>query len=92
MAAASKLGTPKPSRATASTSRGIAFGAHTTLAYAENNTADTLTVTDGRHAASIALLRNYMAGSFVTVADGYGGTLISEVPPNEQLPLGRPRG
>ena len=45
----------------------IAFGAQTTLAYSENS-ADTdgmLTVTDGRHAASIALLGNYMAGSFV---------------------------
>ena len=67
--------------------RGIAFGAHTTLAYTENNTAGTLTVTDGRHAASVALLGNYMSGSFVTAADGHGGTLISEVPPNEQQQL-----
>jgi hypothetical protein len=36
----------------------------------------TLTVTDGRHAAAIALLGNYMAGSFVTAADGHGGTLL----------------
>ena len=42
----------------------IAFGAQTTLAYAENsaNTHGELTVTDGRHAASIVLLGNYMAG------------------------------
>ncbi len=50
----------------------IAFGARTTLAYAEKgaNTGGTLTVKDGRHAASIALLGNYMAASFVTAADG----------------------
>ena len=47
----------------------IAFGAQTTLAYSENaaGTGGTLTVSDGRHAAAIALLGNYMAGSFVVV-------------------------
>jgi hypothetical protein len=58
----------------------IAFGAHTTLAYAENaaGTGGTLTVSDGRHAASIALLGTYMAASFVMTADGHGGTLVTE--------------
>jgi hypothetical protein len=58
----------------------IAFGPQTTLAYSENATgADgTLTVSDGRHDASIALLGNYLAGSFLTTADGHGGTLIFE--------------
>jgi hypothetical protein len=46
-----------------------------------------LTVSDGRHAASIALLGNYMAGSFVTAADGHGGTLVKEAPQAEQQPL-----
>jgi hypothetical protein len=66
----------------------IAFGAQTTLAYAENaaGTGGTLTVSDGRHAASIALLGNYIAGSFVIAADGHGGTLISEVQQTEQKP------
>ena len=43
----------------------LAFDAQTTLAYAENSTdtGGTLTVTDGRHAAAIALLGNYMAGN-----------------------------
>ncbi len=72
----------------------IAFGARTALAYAENgaNTGGTLTVTDGRHAASIALLGNYMAASFVTAADGHGGTLISEEaqPRSPQLSLTAP--
>lgn len=93
MAATSRLATPKPWRATASTWPDIAFGAHTTLGYAENNTGGTLTLTDGRHAANIALHGNYMAGSFVTGRDGHGGTLVPEVPPNEQQPqLTRPRG
>ena len=58
----------------------IAFGARTTLGYAENstNTGGTLTVRDGAHTASIALLGNYIAGSFVTAADGHSGTLVSE--------------
>jgi hypothetical protein len=73
----------------------IAFGAQTTLAYAGNEagTGGTLFVRDGRHAAAIALLGNYMAGSFVTAADGRGGTLISEAPQTEQQPLlARPQG
>ena len=60
-----------------------------TLAYAENaaGTGGTLTVSDGRHAASVALLGNYMAGSFVTTADGHGGTLVSEASQTAQQPL-----
>jgi hypothetical protein len=67
----------------------IAFGAQTTLAYAQNaaGTGGTLTVSDGRHAAAIALLGNYMAGSFVTTADGHGGTLVTEASQTAQQPL-----
>jgi len=70
----------------------IAFGAETTLAYAENGArvGGTLTVTDGRHAAAIALLGNYMAGSFFTTADGHGGTLVTETQPQQQTLLTRP--
>ena len=67
----------------------IAFGARTTLAYSKNST-DTggmLTVTDGRNTAAIALLGNYMAGSFVTTADGHGGTLLTQAPQTGQQPL-----
>jgi autotransporter passenger strand-loop-strand repeat protein len=66
----------------------IAFGAQTTLAYAENRSeiGGTLTLTDGRHATSIALLGSYMAGNFVTAADGHGGTLVTENQ-TEQRPL-----
>ena len=50
----------------------IRFGAQTTLAYAANvaGTGGTLTVSDGRDAASIAPRGNYIAGSFVAAADG----------------------
>jgi hypothetical protein len=54
----------------------IAFGAQTTLAFSQytGGAGGTLTMNDGRRAGSIALLVNYMAGSFVAVADGgYAG-------------------
>jgi hypothetical protein len=56
------------------------IGLHTTLGYSENssNASGTLSVKDGAHIAKIALLGNYMAGSFVSAADGHGGTLITE--------------
>ena len=44
-------------------------------------------MSDGRHAASIALLGNYMAGSFVTAADGHGGTWLTEASQLAQAPL-----
>jgi hypothetical protein len=70
----------------------IAFGAQTTLAYSENaaGTGGTQTVNDGRHAAAVALLGNYMAGSFVTAADGHGGTLVTEASQMAQPLLARP--
>ena len=70
----------------------IAFGAQTTLAYAANAAGDggMLTVSDGRHAAAIALLGNYMAGSFVTAADGHGGTLVTEASQTGAAAAGAP--
>ena len=70
----------------------IAFGAQTTLAYAANatDTGGTLTMTDGRHAAGIALLGNYIAGSFVTAADGHGGTLVTKAQTDQQPLLTHP--
>jgi hypothetical protein len=35
-------------------------------------------VSNAADAAAIALLGHYMASSFVTAADGFGGTLITE--------------
>ena len=59
---------------------GIPFGGHTTLGYSENSSdsGGILSVKDGTHIAKLALLGNYMAASFVTASDGYGGTLITE--------------
>jgi hypothetical protein len=73
---------------------GIPFGLDTTLGYSENSsdTGGTLTVKDGSHIAKLALLGNYMATSFVTAADGHGGTLITEGPQtaNQLVPLTTP--
>jgi len=72
---------------------GIGFGATTTLAFSENNshTGGTMTVSDGAHAATIALLGNYMASTLVTGADGHGGTLVTEAPqPGQPPPLTHP--
>jgi hypothetical protein len=67
---------------------GISFGGNTTLGYSANsdNTGGTLTVSDGSHAASVALLGQYMASSFVMASDGHGGTLITD-PQSNQAPL-----
>ena len=51
-----------------------------------NNTGGTVTAADGSHAASLALLSQFMASSFVTAGDGHGGTPIAD-PPSSQQPL-----
>jgi autotransporter passenger strand-loop-strand repeat protein len=58
----------------------IRFGADTTLAYVANeaNTGGTLTVSDGSHVASLALLGQYTAADFALASDGLGGSLISD--------------
>jgi hypothetical protein len=67
----------------------ITFGAQTTLAYSENGIAveDSFGVTEGRLAATIALLGDYMARTFTTTPAGQGGTLISGTPQAEQQSL-----
>ncbi|HLH97803.1 MAG TPA: hypothetical protein VKW08_22050, partial [Xanthobacteraceae bacterium] len=64
----------------------IGFGAATTLAYsaASDGSPGALTVSDGSHAAQIALLGQYIAGSFAMSGDGHGGTLITETPSDHQ--------
>jgi serralysin len=70
----------------------IAFGGHRALGFAESatNAGGTLTVSDGQHAASIALLGNYIAGSFVGAADGHGGTLVTEAQTGQPPLLSHP--
>ena len=43
--------------------------------YSGDASGGTLRVTDGVHAANIALLGNYLASTFVTSSDGHGGTI-----------------
>jgi len=70
----------------------ISFGANTTLTYSANNdhTGDTLTVSDGLHAQSLALLGQYMASSFSMASDGHGGTLITDPALTQQSQLTLP--
>src|SRR5262249_39179708 len=70
----------------------ISFGANPTLAYAANNdnTGGTLTVSDGLHAQSLALLGQYMASSFSMASDGHGGTLITDPALTQQSQLTLP--
>ena len=49
-----------------------------------SNTGDTVTAADGSHAASLALLGQFMASSFVTAGDGHGGTPIADPASSQQ--------
>jgi hypothetical protein len=62
--------------------KGIAFGAGTSLSFAENQagTGGTLTVSDGVHTANIALLGQYDPAGFTEAADNTTGTLIKYDP------------
>ena len=64
--------------------RDINFASLQTPNYSGNSTAGTLSVTDGLHAANIALLGNYIASAFVASSDGHGGTMIVD-PPSDAL-------
>jgi hypothetical protein len=68
----------------------ITLGAQTTLAYSENSTAPSSGVIEGRYGAALTLLANYMAGSFIAVADGHGGALTTEEQTRQPL-LAHPR-
>ena len=52
-----------------------------------SNTDGTVTAADGAHAASLALLGQYMASSFVTAGDGHGGTPLADPASSQQQPL-----
>ena len=58
----------------------------TVAAVSSNNAGGTSTPSDGSAAASLALLGQHMASSFVTAGDGHGATPIAE-PPSSQQPL-----
>ena len=73
---------------------GIAFDAQTTLDYLPNGnqTGGKVTVADGIHNVSIALLGSYMASSFAMTSDNHGGTmLVTEAAhPDDQSLLSNP--
>jgi T5SS/PEP-CTERM-associated repeat protein len=58
----------------------ITTGANATIGYSGNNSPGTLTVSDGTHTASIALLGNYSLGNFTASSDGHGGTSVVDPP------------
>jgi large repetitive protein len=70
----------------------VAFSSNTTLGYLPNagNLGGTLSVSDGVHNVSLALLGQYIASSFVTASDGHGGTLVIEQPSNSTISLAHP--
>jgi hypothetical protein len=58
----------------------ITAGASAKLSYSGNNSPGTLTVSDGTHTASVALLGNYSLASFTASSDGHGGTSVVDPP------------
>jgi serralysin len=58
----------------------ITAGAGATLSYSGNNSPGTLTVSDGVHTASLALLGNYTLANFTVSSDGHGGTSLVDPP------------
>jgi Tryptophan-rich Synechocystis species C-terminal domain len=58
----------------------ITSGAAATLGYTGNNAPGTLTVSDGTHTDSIALLGNYTLANFTASSDGNGGTSVIDPP------------
>ena len=57
----------------------VNFGA-ATLGYSGNTLSGTLTVGDGVHIATLAMLGNYAAGNFHLANDGAGGTMVTDPP------------
>ena len=79
-----------PGTATA-TAHSTATVTGTTTALASSaGSSGALTVSDGQHAQSPALLSQYMASSFVTTSDGHDSTLITVPPPDQQSLLSHP--
>jgi hypothetical protein len=54
----------------------INFATLQQASFSGNSSSGTLSVSDGTHAANIALLGGYMASTFVTSSDGHGGTYV----------------
>jgi hypothetical protein len=59
------------------------FGS-TKATFAGTATGGTLTVTDGTHSASLTLKGDYRTVSFITMADGSGGTFVVDPPSSSE--------
>jgi len=79
VAAAANLETTDNRQISQITSADVGFGTNATLGHIANssNTDGTLTGSESGHAASIALLAQYAAASFVAAGDGYASTTIT---------------
>jgi hypothetical protein len=62
----------------------------TVAAVNSDNTGGSSTASDGLHAASLALLGQHMASSFVAAGDGHGATPIADQPATQQPLLTQP--
>jgi hypothetical protein len=60
--------------------RDITASTNTTLGYSGDASGGKLSVSDGGHSASIALLGNYLAATFAAASDGHGGTSVNRCP------------
>jgi len=52
----------------------------TTLGYSGDSLTGTLTVSDGTHVATLAMIGNYTISSFHLADDGNGGTMVTDPP------------
>jgi hypothetical protein len=68
----------------------ILIQAPTTAPPSNSNTAGGAPTTDASHAASVALLGQFMASSFVAASDGHGPTPITDHPSNQPPLLTQP--
>ena len=65
----------------------IASGANLTVGYAANadGTGGTLSISDGAHSASIALLGQFAASGFQVGSDAGSGTMVTYMPPDQGI-------
>jgi hypothetical protein len=63
----------------------IAFGANLTIGYTANaaGTGGSLSISDGTHSASVALLGQFAAAGFQVGSDAGGGAMVTYAPPDQ---------
>ncbi|OKO90678.1 hypothetical protein AC629_04245 [Bradyrhizobium sp. NAS80.1] len=70
----------------------VTAGAGAKISYSGDNSPGTLTVSDGTHTASVALLGNYSLANFTAASDGHGGTSVVDPPVLNDGSAGAPGG